>query len=132
MKVEIDVPLAGLPADRKLSHVVAKYPQEGDYYLNGDEWTEVVINFCTTRIVARFEPIETWRPATIADAIRALQGEEIQVRAKDAKSETRWWYGTLAGCSGVVVDNKPMYPWSIRSSGNGISTYAICEVREFE
>ena len=132
MKVEIDVPLAGLPADRKLSHVVAKHPEIGDWYLDSaGEWEQVAIDFHTTRIVARFEPIETWRPVTIEDAVDALRGDSIRVRAKD-NDDKNWACGTLAGCSGIVINRKPLFPWAIRTSDNGICTYSMCEVQEFK
>ena len=132
MKVEIDVPLAGLPADRKLSHVVAKCPEIGEWYLDCiGEWEKASINFTTVRVVARFEPIEVWRPATIADAIRALQGESIRVRAKD-NDDTTWAYGTLSGCVGIVTRGKPIFPWSIRTGDNGINAYSMCEIQEFK
>lgn len=131
MKVEIDVPLAGLPADRKLSHVVAKYPQGGDYYLNGDEWTEVVINFCTTRIVARFEPIETWRPVTIEDAVKALRGEQIAVRFCDHVGD-KWSHGLLSGSNGIQIGRYPLYPWSVRHPDNTTENVKFVEVREFK
>ena len=128
MQVRIDVPLAGLPADRKLSHVYAKKPEIGDWYLDCEgEWDCSSIVFTTTRIVARFEPMETWRPATMDDAIRALQGEEIACRAWDWNEDNKI-NGFLAGAH---TGNR--FCWMIRyaSSGSHVA-FNHCEIKEYK
>jgi hypothetical protein len=128
MQVQIDVPLAGLPADRKLSHVVAKCPEIGDWYLDCEnEWNRASIRFHTVRIVARFEPIEVWRPATIDDAIRALQGEEIPCRVWDWNEDNKI-VGFLAG-----AHTGDKFKWLCRYMSSGAhNAFNHCEIKEFK
>lgn len=69
---------------------------------------------------------EQWRPATVADAIRALQGQTIKARFRDF-IDREFILGSLVG---VVPGSR--FPWGSRASdsegGSVFENYAYCEV----
>jgi hypothetical protein len=66
---------------------------------------------------------DSWRSATVEDAIRALQGIHIEARFWNAHCEVRKTYGILSSCIPTSA-----YPW-IRVA-ESTAEYQFCEVKE--
>lgn len=91
-------------------------PRHGEYFLNSDgNAEECYTSFGMHRIILR--KTERWRPATVADAIRALQGQTVKARFRDFHNRD-WIPNVLMG----AVPGSA-YPW-----GSPNENYRHCEV----
>lgn len=72
--------------------------------------------------IERVERVEHWRPATVEDVIRTLQGEKIKARFRD--SERCVWLVNRNLC-GIVGDE--FYKWY-----DGKDCWCLCEVLDTE
>lgn len=100
-------------------------PKYGEYFINSDgNVEECYTGFGVHRIILR--KTERWRPATVEDAIRALQGQTIKARFRDF-IDREFILGSLVG---VVPGSR--FPWGSRASdsegGSVFENYAYCEV----
>ncbi len=100
-------------------------PQKDEFFLNSDGLPELCYGgFNVHRIILR--KTETWRPATVSDIIRALQGATVTARFRDY-AETAWAPGTLVGGAPSAY-----YPWVNQTMGSEgrkrYENYRFCEV----
>jgi hypothetical protein len=100
-------------------------PQKDEFFLNSDGLPELCYSsFNVHRIILR--KTETWRPATVSDIIRALQGATVKARFRDYTDRV-WVPGVLAG--GVPGST---YSWASRtpypSGGDMFENFRYCEV----
>jgi hypothetical protein len=100
-------------------------PQKDEFFLNSDGLLELCYSsFNVHRIILR--KTETWRPATVSDITRALQGATVKARFRDYSDYT-WVQGILVG--GAPNAN---YPWTSRTMDFGsrekYENFRFCEV----
>jgi len=92
-------------------------PVKNEWFLNsnGDPELTRCEQYGLHRIILR--PAPKWRPATVEDAIRALQGNAIRARFRD-RPDQRWTESHLRG-----MVSQSDWPW-----GSDDENYKVCEV----
>lgn len=94
-----------------------RVPREDEYFVNSNGKLEQQWAGLIDQPRAILRPALKWRPATVEDAIRALQGNTTRARFRD-RPDQRWKESHLRG-----MVSQSDWPW-----GSDDENYKVCEV----
>ncbi len=125
MKMEIELPRAGLPSGREVVALRYGIPKKGDWSLqNSGKWALADSDYhIVHQVIAVLKPARTWVPATVHDAIDALSGKVVECRGVEGGTQM----------TGFLVGYSPgtLFPWAVRVSGcgrHGVDCFSECVV----
>lgn len=129
MRFVIDLCSDGLPEGRIVERIEYRNPCKGEWFFSMLEgnWCMAHDDLPITRNVAVFQQVETWRAATIEDAIQALKGAKLECRFWNCIDVVRHHNGFLGGARFGAA-----FPWSCNYHTGGFDQFRYCEIKEMK